>query len=75
MSHNNEALRTAVDAIFVKYDKDKSGYLDIDEVLGLMNDVLKQINSNRQLTKNEVYQFVKAVDKSGDNKVQKSELF
>lgn len=75
MSYSNETLRAAVDAIFVKYDKDKSGYLDIDEVLGLMNDVLKQINSNRQLTKNEVYQFVKAVDKSGDNKVQKSELY
>jgi hypothetical protein len=47
MSYNDQQLRDAVDAVFGKYDTDKSNSLDASEVFNLIKDALKSINSNR----------------------------
>jgi Ca2+-binding EF-hand superfamily protein len=75
MSYNQEQLVQAVDAVFTKYDTDKSGTLDSNEVFNLINDALKHMKSTRQVTQQEVAQFIAAVDNSGDKKIQKSELY
>lgn len=74
MSYNDEQLRKAVDAVFAKYDTDGSQSLDANEVCNLINDALAHMKSNRKVTQAEVQQFVNAVDKSGDGKIQKPEL-
>jgi Ca2+-binding EF-hand superfamily protein len=75
MSYNEEQLRAAVDAVFNKYDTDGSQSLDAAEVFNLINDALAHMKANRKVTQAEVQQFVTAVDKSGDGKIQKPELF
>jgi Ca2+-binding EF-hand superfamily protein len=76
MSAYSEAqLVQAVDAVFAKYDADGNNYLDANEVFNLINDALKHMKSTRQVSKGEVDQFIAAVDKSGDGKIQKTELY
>lgn len=76
MSHKytEDELKQAVDAVFGKYDADNSGSLDATEVKNLINDALGHLKSNRQVSQEEVHQFIVAVDKSGDGKIQKPEL-
>ena len=75
MSYSDQQLREAVDAVFGKYDTDKSNSLDANEVYNLINDALAHMNSNKKVSQAEVNQFIAAVDKSGDNKIQKLELY
>ena len=75
MSYSDDDLRNAVNAVFDAYDKDKSGTLEVDEVRLLINDALKHMGQNREVTKAEVDQFVAAVDKNSDGKIAKPELF
>ena len=75
MSYTDDQIRQAVDAVFQKYDKDNSGALDKNETFNLINDALKQMNSGRQVTQQEVEQFINAVDTSNDKLIQKPELF
>jgi Ca2+-binding EF-hand superfamily protein len=74
MAYKEEDLRAAVDAVFAKYDTDKSGSLEAKEVQGLINDALNHIKAGRQVSEAEVVEFIKQVDQSGDGKVQKPEL-
>ena len=73
--YSDEQLRTAVDAVFAKYDADNSGSLDSKEVSNLINDALKHMGHPRQVTQAVIDQFIKAVDSSGDGKIEKKELF
>ena len=75
MSISDEKLREAVDAVFNKYDTDGNNSLDCNEVHCLINDALAHMKAGRQVSQAEVNQFIKAVDSSGDNKIQKPELF
>jgi Ca2+-binding EF-hand superfamily protein len=75
MSYSDQQLREAVDAVFHKYDTDNSNSLESGEVLSLINDALNHLKANRQVTQAEVTNFIKAVDVSGDGKIQKAELF
>lgn len=75
MSYSDDDLRNAVNAVFDAYDKDKSGTLEANEITLLINDALKHMNQNRQVTPEEVNQFISAVDKNNDGKVAKGELF
>ena len=75
MSYSDEQLRQAVDAVFDKFDTDKSNSLDEQETMNLINAALGQMNACRQLSQAEVKQFIGAVDSSNDGKIQKPELF
>ena len=75
MSYTDDQIRAAVDAVFAKFDTDHSNSLDENETLNLINTALAQMNAGKQISQAEVQQFIKAVDTSGDNKIQKPELF
>ena len=68
-------LRQAIDGIFDKYDSDKSGTLEQNEIFSLITDAFKGLDRNRQVTKEDVVRFIKAIDKNGDGKIAKPELF
>jgi len=68
---SDEQLRVAIDAIFNKYDTDKSGTLEGNEIFCLINDAFKSLGRNRSVKNEEVTQFVKAIDKNGDGKISK----
>ncbi len=75
MSYSDDDLRNAVNAVFDNYDKDKSGTLEANEITQLINDALKHMGQGRQVSQQEVNQFISAVDKNNDGKVAKPELF
>jgi len=72
---SDDQLRQAIDAIFSKYDTDKSGTLEGSEIFSLISDAFKSLGRNRQVKEEEVTQFIKAIDKNGDSKISKVELF
>lgn len=47
MSYSEEQLKAAVDAVFTKFDTDKSGTLDRAEITKLINEALKSMGSGR----------------------------
>ena len=72
---SDDQLRQAIDAIFSKYDTDKSGTLEENEIFNLISDAFKSLGRNRDVTPQEVNQFIIAIDKNGDGKIAKPELF
>jgi Ca2+-binding EF-hand superfamily protein len=72
---SDDQLRQAIDAIFSKYDTDKSGTLEGSEIFSLISDAFKSLGRNKQVKEDEVNQFIKAIDKNGDSKISKVELF
>jgi len=72
---SDDQLRQAIDAIFNKYDTDNSGTLEDTEIFNLINDAFKSLGRNKQVTQQEVRQFIAAIDKNGDGKIAKPELF
>ena len=75
MSYTDQQLKDAVDAVFQQFDNDKSGTLEADEVSKLINAALKQMNANRTASQNEIAGLIKSVDKNGDGKIGKVQLF
>lgn len=72
---SDEQLRQAIDAIFNKYDTDKSGTLEEEEIFNLIRDAFKSLGRNREVSPQEVNQFITAIDKNSDGKISKTELF
>lgn len=72
---SDEQLKQAIDAIFTKYDKDRSGTLEENEIYELIKDAFKSLGRSREVTQQEVKQFIGAIDKNSDGKIAKSELF
>ena len=75
MVYTDDQIRQAVDAVFDKFDTDKNGSLDANETRNLINTALTSMNAGRQVSEQEVAQFMGAVDSSKDGKIQKPELF
>ena len=71
----DDQLRQAIDAVFQKYDVDKSNTLDLNELKGVISDAFKQLGANRSVEMADVKKFINAVDKNNDQKITKSELF
>jgi len=61
--------------VFTQFDRDNSNSLDANEVGNLINAALKHMGSGRQVSQQEVNQFMKNVDTSGDGRIQKQELY
>ena len=75
MGYSDQQLRDAVDAVFGQFDKDNSGFLDNGEVFNLINAAMAKMGANQQISQEQVNQFVKEVDTSGNGRIEKMELF
>lgn len=71
MSYSEEQLRQAVDQVFLKYDKDQSGFLDFSESTAIVHDAVKQMNAERQPTEQDVKNLLELADENKDNKISK----
>lgn len=74
MGYTDQQLRDAVDAVFGQFDKDGSNTLDPQETYNLIC-AASQKMGGQQPSQEQVQQFVQAVDKNGDGKIQKQELY
>ena len=68
-------MRDAIDAVFDKYDTDHSNTVDVNQVCDFINDALNHMKSNRKVTQAQVNQLIPSVDKSGDGRLHKPEIF
>lgn len=71
----DQQLRDAIDKIFIKYDTDKSNTLEFNEVRSIIVDAFSNLNNNKKVSDDDVKKFMQAVDKNGDGKITKPELF
>jgi Ca2+-binding EF-hand superfamily protein len=58
------------DKIFSKYDGDRSGGLDYNETLNLLNDALK--SQNQTVNKADLQNFITTIDTNHDGMIQKN---
>ncbi|CAD8147605.1 unnamed protein product [Paramecium octaurelia] len=59
--------------VFDKYDTDKSGFIEIDELTSLLNNFAKEIKSQPP-TQNEINYMVRYLDKNNDQKISRTEF-
>lgn len=68
-------IRQAIDQIFVRYDKDRSGTLDLTEVKTIVEEAFKQTGTKKIIGDDDVKKFVSLVDANSDGIISKEELF
>jgi Ca2+-binding EF-hand superfamily protein len=71
-AYSNNDLGNAIDLVFQKYDKDKSGSLDTAEITALITDVYAKLG--KKVTEEDTKKFITVVDNNGDGKISKAEL-
>ncbi|CAD8045236.1 unnamed protein product [Paramecium primaurelia] len=59
--------------VFEKYDKNKSGFIEIDELTTLLNNLAKEINSQLP-TQKEIDYILTYLDTNNDKKISRSEF-
>lgn len=68
---SEDQLRQAIDAVFNKYDTDKSNTLDNSELKNVIRDAFGHLGANRDVTDQDIKKFLGAVDRNNDGKVTK----
>jgi Ca2+-binding EF-hand superfamily protein len=71
MSISEYQLQQFIDGTFVKYDKDRSGTLDSNELASFFNDVFAAMGAPTRVTPAEASQAMAAIDKDRDGKAGK----
>eukprot|EP00331_Platyophrya_macrostoma_P011159 CAMPEP_0176411442 /NCGR_PEP_ID=MMETSP0127-20121128/3608_1 /TAXON_ID=938130 /ORGANISM="Platyophrya macrostoma, Strain WH" /LENGTH=503 /DNA_ID=CAMNT_0017791037 /DNA_START=38 /DNA_END=1549 /DNA_ORIENTATION=+ len=71
-----EFAREIFDAtkIFEKYDADKSGFLEEDEIPFVLRETYKKIGLNKEVKDQDVKTYIKTLDANGDGKISLDEF-
>lgn len=72
---SEQQIKLAIETIFMKYDVDKSGSLDLAEVKTVINDAFRNSGCPRNITEDDIKKFVSSVDSDSDGSISKDELF
>jgi hypothetical protein len=75
MSITDQQLRYYIDQVFQKYDRDYSGTLDPNELYLFFNDIFAMTGSAYRVQPQQAISAMRAIDKNGDGKASKMELF
>lgn len=75
MSITDQQLRYYIDQVFQKYDRDYSGTLDVNELYLFFNDIFAMTGSSYRLQPQQAVGAMQAIDKNGDGRASKPELF
>jgi Ca2+-binding EF-hand superfamily protein len=70
-SLKDHMLKTYIDQIFNRYDTDKNGTLDSQEMTVFFNDLFKSLNINIIVTEAQSIEAIKSIDMNYDGKVDK----
>jgi Ca2+-binding EF-hand superfamily protein len=63
-----------VDMLFIRYDKDKNGYLDVKELKNMIKSLAND-GINKGPTEIEIVSFTSQIDANHNGKIDKKELF
>ena len=72
---DDNALRNYIDQVFMRYDRDRSGTLDSNELAGFFNDVFQMMGSPQRINAYQAQQSLMSIDRNGDGRANKMELF
>lgn len=64
-------LKSYIDKIFDKYDTDKSGTLDEEELTYFFNDLFQELGIGTNVTKEQSLEAIKSIDINGDGTLDK----
>lgn len=67
-------LEYIVEAVFVKYDVNRNGYLETNEILTMLIDAFRKINSWRKVDDRDILELLSVSNKSRNGKINKNEL-
>ncbi len=65
-------LQQFIDQVFSKYDRDRSGTLDSNELTNFFNDVFSQMGNGTRFNQQQSMNALKAIDQNSDGKASKS---
>ena len=70
-------LQRYVDEAFLRYDRDRNGYLTLNELVPFFNELMPQIgHTNRRFGHyNDIFSIAGNMDKNGDGRIGKLELY
>lgn len=68
-------LQQYVDQVFVRYDRDRNGWLNINEIGGFMNEVMSMSGQPNMLTPQRVASIAQGMDINRDGRIAKIELY
>jgi Ca2+-binding EF-hand superfamily protein len=71
----DDQVRKAVEEIYKQYDTDKSGFLEGNEIVSVVNDVFFSLGNKKQVTNEDVKRIMQVIDTNNDGKISKDELF
>ena len=75
MNIDDNTLRNYIDQVFARYDRDRSGTLDPNELAGFFNDVFMMMGSPQTVNMYQAQQALQQIDRNGDGRANKMELF
>lgn len=75
MNLSDNQLRVYIDEIFDRYDADRSGNLDAQELANFFNDLFRTIGNPTVITQAQAQNAICSIDKNNDGKANKMELF
>lgn len=75
MDNRDDHVRKAVEEIYKQYDTDKSGFLEGNEIVSVVNDVFFSLGQKKQVTNDDVKRIMQVIDTNNDGKISKDELF
>lgn len=67
----DDQIRGAVIALFKKYDKDNSGYIDQAEVPKMCTDLAQELQFKKNYTQQQILDVLKSMDHNQDGKVSR----
>lgn len=74
-SLQDEMLKSYIESVFNKYDTDKNGALDIQEMTLFFNDLFRNLGINTVVTEAQSLEAIKSIDENSDGMVDRQELF
>lgn len=75
MNLSDAQLKVYIDEIFDRYDADRSGNLDAQELANFFNDLFRTIGNPTVITPTQAQNAICSIDKNNDGKANKMELF
>jgi len=68
-------LKNYIENVFEKYDTDKNGVLDAQEMMAFFNDLYKNMGTENTINIEQAKAAIQSIDTNNDGNVDRAELF
>ena len=68
---DDNTLRGYIDTVFARYDRDRSGTLDPQELAGFFNDLFQMTGNPTRINQMQAMQAIRMIDSNSDGRANK----